>query len=50
MNLPRHSGHDDEAPQQASPSRTRTLLVIVSLVAIVVVIVVLHVTGVISGH
>lgn len=50
MNLPRHSGQDDEPHVIARPSRTKQIVVAVAVLAILVAMLVLHLTGVIHGH
>lgn len=50
MNLPRHSGHDDETSVNSSRTRTTKIVAAVAVLAILVGIVVLHATGVIHGH
>lgn len=47
MNLPRHSGQDDETRVDTSRSG-RTNVIIAIVVALIVVVVVLHLTGVVG--
>lgn len=50
MNLPRHSGQDEESHTDVPPNRVKRTIVAVSILAILVAMVLLHVTGVIHGH
>jgi len=47
MTLPRHPGHDDDAPTERAQSRGTKLMIAIA-VALVVIVVVLHLTGVIG--
>jgi hypothetical protein len=50
MEIPRHSGSEDQEPVHSTPRKRTPLLLVFGAAGVMILIVVLHATGVIHGH